>query len=556
MNQTHKLTAHAGVSGQFKVDLLNPDGSVEREGKMQRNLIMDHGLDYFFATVGLRLTDAINYGYAGTGNTPNTETPDGTFSQAGTTITRDTGTGQFEAGDAGRYVGFADGTQAKIVTFTSATEVEVDRTQTVAAQGLTIYRTDQTGMEAYDHQGNAKVPDEESNVIDTAAKTVTCTRVILLNAVGGSVNVTEVGLGDGTHTPNGFWSRIVLDEPIAMSVGQQLKLTYVLTFTFDPDHHADTDTGITGFPHEYQIQSITDQGANVGRLTLDGVGGSHHLVVGSELNISGALRPKIAISSVTSTASDFTVTTSAAHGLSASDSIVIEGCSPSAYNNTWTVASVGSTTEFTVTSAANPGAGSGGTVREANPGTWWDGQYTITAVGALTVDFTKTSGVPDAGVAGVAKNNRLATVANLGGVSAFTGGLTGDATPGNEFGWFMNTVSDSYDIECLIYRDGSESGTIPAWGAHADAGIPDETRNISTREAYVNGSFERVSHVFEFSPAVANFTDIRQIAIAEDPPSGHHDNAFIVRFNELQRKDNTHKLVVKLTKRLTRTLTA
>lgn len=546
-----------GLSGAFKVDLVNPDGSIAREGKVQKNLIMDSGIDYFMGTVDARLGSTMfNYGYAGTGNASNIRALDGTFSQTGTAITRDTGTGQFIAGDVGRFIAFADATQAKITAFVSATEVTVDRSQTVAAQALTVYLTDQTGLETFHHQGNTKVGAEESNVINTTAKTVTSTRVMLLDAVGGSVTVTEVGIGTGTHVPAGLWSRIVLDEPIAMTTGQQLKLTYILTMQFDPDHKLNADSNITGFPHQYEIQSIVDQGGDVARLTVDGVSGSHHLVVGGELNISGAIRPKINISSITSNATDFTVTTSAAHNLSATDSIEIEGVTPSAYNNTWVVASVGSSTEFTVTSAANPGAGSGGTVRESNPGTWWDGQYTITAVGALTIDFAKTSGIPDAGVGGTAENNRLATIASLGGSIPFSGGLTGDATPGADFGWFFDKIAQttSDDIYCWLYQDGNERLPTPVWGANSDAGNPDFTKQTFSREDYVVGSFERTSHVYDITPAEGNFTDLRQIAIGSDPPSGEVDNAFIVRFDELQRKDNTHKLIIKLKKKITRVL--
>jgi hypothetical protein len=60
------------------------------------------------------------------------------------------------------------------------------------------------------------------------------------------------------------------------------------------------------------------------------------------------------ISSITSTGSDFVVTTSSAHGFAAGDFFVIRNASVATYNTAWRIASVTSTT-ITVTTTANPG---------------------------------------------------------------------------------------------------------------------------------------------------------------------------------------------------------
>lgn len=62
-----------------------------------------------------------------------------------------------------------------------------------------------------------------------------------------------------------------------------------------------------------------------------------------------------AISSISSTASDFTVTTSVNHGFAAGDHVAIRGASVAAYNQSFRIASVTATT-FVVNSTLNPGA--------------------------------------------------------------------------------------------------------------------------------------------------------------------------------------------------------
>ena len=91
-------------------------------------------------------------------------------------------------------------------------------------------------------------------------------------------------------------------------------------------------------------------------------------VTGNPCFVANALFPAraridINISSITSTATDFTVTTSVSHGLIAGDYTVIAGASVSDYDGLHTVASSTSTT-YTVTSTINAGSASGGTTSQ------------------------------------------------------------------------------------------------------------------------------------------------------------------------------------------------
>jgi len=106
----------------------------------------------------------------------------------------------------------------------------------------------------------------------------------------------------------------------------------------------------------------------------------HHFLAGGDVTITNAIPEEIGVSTYASDSSEFTITTATPHGLSVSDSIEIADASVSAYNGSWTVAAVDSTTVFRITSAANPGAASGGTVRKSTPGTYFNGTWTIASV--------------------------------------------------------------------------------------------------------------------------------------------------------------------------------
>ena len=82
----------------------------------------------------------------------------------------------------------------------------------------------------------------------------------------------------------------------------------------------------------------------------------------ADLFFTSAAETAVNISSATWAGGIATFNTSAAHTLAVGDKTVTAGVTPSGYNGTFIVASVPTTTQFTVAMAANPGAyTSGGT---------------------------------------------------------------------------------------------------------------------------------------------------------------------------------------------------
>jgi hypothetical protein len=68
-----------------------------------------------------------------------------------------------------------------------------------------------------------------------------------------------------------------------------------------------------------------------------------------------SMGPSNPIVSITSTATAWTVTTTNPHGFAVNNNVFISGATPAAYNGTFTVASVPTSTSFTVTNSSNPG---------------------------------------------------------------------------------------------------------------------------------------------------------------------------------------------------------
>jgi hypothetical protein len=84
--------------------------------------------------------------------------------------------------------------------------------------------------------------------------------------------------------------------------------------------------------------------------------------------LSGEFNPSAfdnsaSITSYSSTATDFEVTTASAHSLTTGDYVKIEGASVSSYNGIWLVASTPTTTTFTIDDTTNAGAATGGTFK-------------------------------------------------------------------------------------------------------------------------------------------------------------------------------------------------
>jgi hypothetical protein len=471
--------------------------------------------------------------HAGTGSTPNSAAIDGTYSQSGTTVVRVTGTGTFVAGNVNDFIKFATGERAKIVSVTNSVTVEVDRSQTVAAAALTIFDTSRTLLDAWAKA--TSTADGASGASgftqDTDAGTARMWNTMNFAVETVAATYTEVGVTPST-TLNGsqvLFSRVVLDSPVNVGVGQFLQLRFELLCVLGNYRTAAPITmAITGWPYTYNIQSITSNGTSWDVVLNEAV--SSHYAAGRPITIAGAEPVRTNISSLSSTGSDFTVNATA-HGRTVGQSIVIAGATPSAYNGTWVVATVPNANSMTVTSAINPGSGSGGTVRLVTPGTWYNGTHTIASFpNSTTIRITNAASIPPAGVAGTVKNSLAASGIICGVSGAFGETSVGIVEPGNgtQARRQMGMVTEAN------MKTGLQYGVNPtSWSFITSVTSP-------VAGTYDSANRKRTFTV-TFPSANQNSQTIRQLVV------GDFSSFFVVTFDERQRKENGFQMVLNFT---------
>lgn len=574
------------VKGRVQVHVVNRKGRVISTRPWQDNLILDQGMNY----IGNKNTWAnmMSYCAAGTGTTPTRDLMDGTASQTLTTVTLAGSTYSFSGGDVGKWIGWASGQQAKITAYVSATQVTVDRSQTVGSGTATLYRAGRTGLATEVKRTNTYPNYTYTDGRGASASfgssgspphVLTLRRTYDFTAEVGSVNYTEIGISPTATAGSNLFALILLSGTVTVASGQQLRITYELAITIAGTNRPVqtlTSSG-GGWPYTYNIASISSTGSNF-TVTFTA---AHHYVTGGTFTITGAKRPRFAISAATSTGSDFTLTTTAPHGRSPGDSVIVEGMTPSGYNGTWTCASGTTGSTIIVTSVANPGTGTVfGNVRLAEPGTWYDSTlWTIASTTSTTVVVTSALNLGAAGADGTAKNSLNATLYLMGWPISPLGGPSGSygvpvspdtaahwcTTFGSSTMWGGDTHgtggSNGGDAVCdgtctpgtagflqNIQLFGKSTAitppasTFPNTSSFSPAGVTNYNATASTRQSYTNGTFY-VDHIFEWSTAAGNAMDIRGWGLN---PFGNSQAASTLVcgwfFDQPQRKDSTNRL--------------
>jgi hypothetical protein len=586
------------ATGRFRVQVLDArTRRVVRKGKWQRNLILDSGLDYLGGNYSWAA--CIAYCAAGTGTTPTKDLADGTYSQSGTTVTRNTGTRSFISGDVGKVIRWTSGEEAYITAFTNTTTVTVGTSQTVSAGAIdALYRVAQTGLTT-EIARTATYPaftDEEDSLASQATilnhtdGKITLKRTYDFPEEASSKNYTEIGVSPiGTAGANLF-SRMLLAGAVTVGIGQLLRVVYELTIVVQGAVSATQSTvngGITGWPLPYDIESIVSNGT-YWEVTLTE---AHHFQASGKININGAKRPRAAITAASSTVSDFTIT-AAGHGLSGGQTAVIEGMTPSGYNGSFTVDSV-SGDDVTILSVLNPGTGTVfGNIRQQEPGTWYDGtDYVIASVPSSTkVRITNATSIAAAGEDGTAYNDTkrkfkalcygvegvgtlyetngdTPTYATAATVGMATSGTTRAFLEKKDSGTYLhigipttpptfrplgfprvwkNTTSATGTTAagaCVDIDGNNDSGA----AVHAAVGSSNYSK-ASAGDTYTVGTFRR-DYTFVFAAGDLNLSNINliylasgtatsDVAIASEAAQG------FIEFEQPQRKKSTYKLTL------------
>lgn len=234
----------SAVKGRIKTRIMNPDGVV-REQPWQRNLILDIGLD---KVAYMPWACAFQWCVAGTGTTPTKVTTSSTASQSGSTVTIQSGTFQFVPGHVGKLIYWpTPNVEGRITGFIDSQHVQVSVAQTVATDTFVIYNVDQTALTTpYSMHCRYQTGDGFCGTT-YSGNTVKLLRTFDFYMELSPVLITEVGFKEGPAVTELF-SRILLDEPLYLSPGQWLQVSYELTLRLEPQSSTPRTPTVVGWP--------------------------------------------------------------------------------------------------------------------------------------------------------------------------------------------------------------------------------------------------------------------------------------------------------------------
>ncbi|HET8923811.1 MAG TPA: hypothetical protein VFN26_12550 [Candidatus Acidoferrum sp.] len=220
------------------------------------------------------------------------------------------------------------------------------------------------------------------------------------------------------------------------------------TTLFGREYLAISD-GKTGndLPRQYDdsnFDRVSQSGPGAGPTVVD-----ENLIVAITASPNGATQPAaVAITASPNGATEngflVTITTSAAHGLSAGQSVTITGVGVSGYNGTFPVVSIPSTTQFTYIAGVSGLAASGGGTSASATATI----QTVVAHGFVTGQLVTTASIGVAGYNGtfsitsVPDSTHFTFTATTGGLAASGGGTAAAA----------GSVSSGVHQVCVIFR--------------------------------------------------------------------------------------------------------
>jgi len=235
---------HQTLSGQYRISVVDAETEeiIWQQPELQKNLILNQGMDavnsFYYAQLG---TNAI----AGTGTRLNYIDPAGSMlSQAGTTVTlvpTGSGTGlnhltesfgnysvALQAGDVIQYATGSGGVTTVIVLGVSDLTASVDTSLSISpSQSFTIWKTTQTGLhQEIKRSSTYLVGTANCGYTDTTGSR-TFRRTMDFSSESFLRTYTEVGIGwSAVASSSTVFSRVLLDTPVAVDVGQKLRVFY------------------------------------------------------------------------------------------------------------------------------------------------------------------------------------------------------------------------------------------------------------------------------------------------------------------------------------------
>lgn len=247
-----------------------------------RNLILNNGID----GIALRSWAAsFSVATAGTGVTPTSRSaPTAAASQSTTTVSV-TGTGfTFDAGDVGNMIKWGTSEEARIVSFTNPTTVEVTPSQSVVSGAFTVYHTNQTDVDTFVKRTGTYLTGAPNcqTAYDALTGMAMLRRTFDFSVEVGTVSYTEVALGWDLSFADRCFSRILLPSAVPVNAGQQLRLVYELRITLAPTTPEAITAAVSGWPVLPSTSTTAQQQLQL--FAIDSVSSAGNTVAGIRAN--------------------------------------------------------------------------------------------------------------------------------------------------------------------------------------------------------------------------------------------------------------------------------
>lgn len=239
----------SSISGRFKLQVVNPDGSLAEDRPWQKNLILDQGLNQCCDGTA-SLASAFTYCAVGTGTTP-TYTDSGAITVNITAGTATASASFFTAGMVGMLLVADTGEEQYITGFTSDTIVSVSGSESVVAQLFTVWAVNQTGLGAEVKRTNTYLTGSPNcgttNTVGTGTRVLK--RTFDFTAEVSPQNYEELGWSYSGSAASNLFSRVLITGgTVTVLASQQLRVIYELTIVVSPISPRAEAPTITGWP--------------------------------------------------------------------------------------------------------------------------------------------------------------------------------------------------------------------------------------------------------------------------------------------------------------------
>lgn len=255
------------MAGYYRLQVVNAKtGEVVEERPWKKNLILNGGMNQVAIQ---RVADMNYYGIAGTGTRANYFTSStSTITQSGATVYLYERTGYIpdftssytgypnlvELGDVLKY---ANGSQSMVTAIIDGFNLTVSPTYSIDlanSQSFTLWKTSQHDLQTEQHRSVDYLVGSSSILGWNCGNQISCSTITnrrTYNFAEETVGhtYTEVGVTwTNTATPTSSFARALVDPPLTIASGFQLRMTHDLKTTYTPYNHRYVSASISGWP--------------------------------------------------------------------------------------------------------------------------------------------------------------------------------------------------------------------------------------------------------------------------------------------------------------------